>query len=83
MKILITVATFAPSLDGPTLLDANTFADLEEDSARAIVAAGKGLHVDGKDDKTRGKAFTASAERINATVAALRADKPSGKKAEA
>lgn len=73
MKILIIAATFAPSLDGPTFLDANSFVDLEEDSARGVVAAGKGLHVDSKDDKTRSKSFTAPKERVDAVVAALKA----------
>ena len=73
MKILITAATFAPSLDGPTFLDGNTFADLEEDSARSVVAAGKGLHVDAKDDKTRSKTFTAGKERVDAVLAAIKA----------
>lgn len=73
MKILIIAATFAPSLDGPTFLEGNSFADLEEDSARGVVAAGKGLHVDAKDDKTRGKVFTASKERVDAVVAAIKA----------
>ena len=53
MKLLITAPTFAPSLDGPTFLGGNSFADLEEDNARAVVAAGKGLYIDGKDDKTK------------------------------
>ncbi len=73
MKILIIAACAVPSLDGPQHLDANTFAELEEDSARAVVTAGKGLHVDAKDDKTRGKAFTAPKERVDAVVAALKA----------
>lgn len=73
MKLLITAPTFAPSLDGPTFLGGNSFADLEEDNARAVVAAGKGLYIDGKDDKTRGKVFTASQDRIDAVQAAIKA----------
>ena len=72
MKILITAACAVPSLDGPQHLDANTFAELEEDSARAVVTAGKGLHIDAKD-KTRHKAFTAPKERVDAVVAAIKA----------
>lgn len=83
MKILITAATFAPSLEGPTFLDANTFADLEEDSARAIVAAGKGLHVDPKDDKTRVRALTAPAARVEVVVAAHKAAEKAAKAAQA
>ena len=73
MKLLIIAACAVPSLDGPQHLDSNTFAELEEDSARAVVAAGKGLHVDSKDDKTRSKSFTAPKERVDAVVAALKA----------
>jgi hypothetical protein len=53
MKILITAPTFVPSIDGPAFLDTNTIADMETDSARAVVAAGKGLYVDRKDDNTK------------------------------
>lgn len=85
MKVLITNATFVPSLDGPQFLDVNTFADMDEESARGVVQAGKGLHCDKKDDKTRGKIFTASQEQIDAAVAASKAAeaaaKPAGKSA--
>ena len=73
MKLLIIAACAVPSLDGPQHLDSNTFAELQEDSARAVVAAGKGLHVDSKDDKTRGKTFTAPPERVSAVLSALKA----------
>lgn len=76
MKVLITSATFVPSLDGPTFLDGNSFADMDEDSARGVVQAGKGLFVDKKDDKTRSKSFTASQEQIDAAVAAAAPAKP-------
>ena len=81
MKLLIIAACAVPSLDGPQHLDGNTFAELEEDSARAVVNAGKGLYVDAKDDKTRAKVFTAPKERVDAVVAALKAQEKADKAA--
>lgn len=81
MKILIIVACAVPSMDGPQHLEANSFAELEEDSARGVVQAGRGLYVDSKDDKTRGKSFTASKERVEAVVAALKAAEKAAAKA--
>lgn len=83
MKILITLATFAPSLDGATYLPAGTLAEVETDTARAITVAGKGLYVDGKDDPTRRGnapgAFTASEQQITAAREALAALKKQAK----
>lgn len=79
MKLLITADTFAPSMDGPVHLPAHSFADLELDSARAIVQAGKGLYIDGKDDPTKTKQFTAPAERVKEVVAALAAAEKAAK----
>ena len=52
MKILVTQDTFAPSMDGPVFLAANTLAELETDSARGAVVAGRALYIDAKDDPT-------------------------------
>lgn len=71
MKILITVDCAAPSMDGPQHLPANTFVDLEVTSAHAVVAAGRGLYVESKDDPSRLKQFTASESRIKAVAGAL------------
>lgn len=80
MKILITIDTFAPSLDGAVFLAANGFADVDRDTATAIVQAGKALYVDPKDDPTRTKQFTAAESRIKGLVDALRAaDKAAAK----
>lgn len=73
MKILITNACAAPSMDGPVHLDANTLVDIEPDNARAIVAAGKGLYIDPKDDPSRTKVSTANEARVEAVRAALAA----------
>ncbi len=81
MKILITADTFAPSLDGPVFLPANAIAEMDEDTARGIVTGGKGLHVDRKDDKTKLKSFTASAEQIEAARQAAEAEAKAAKKA--
>ena len=75
MKLLITQDTFAPSIDGAAFLAANTFVDLETDSARAIVTAGKGLYVDAKDDNSKIKQNTASDARVKAVIEALEAAK--------
>lgn len=83
MKVLITAPTFVPSLDGPQYLDANTFADMDDDSARGVVQAGKGLYCDKKDDKTRAKQFTASQDQIDAAIAAAAVDKKPTKAAKA
>lgn len=81
MKVLIIAATFVPSMDGPQFLDVNTFADMDEESARGVTQANKGLFCDKKDDKTRGKIYTASQEQIDAAVAAADAAKKSAKEA--
>jgi hypothetical protein len=81
MKVLIIQDTFAPSLDGPSHLPANTLADLEADSAHAVVRATKGLYVDQKDDPTRGKQFTASDARLSAAREAAAAAKAAAKSA--
>jgi hypothetical protein len=72
MKLLILAACFVPSMDGPQFLDANTFAEMDEDTGRATVQAGKALYVDPKDDKTRTKTFTAPSERVQAVSQALK-----------
>lgn len=73
MKILITQDTFAPSLDGPQFLAANTFADVDKDGAAAIVQAGKALYVEPKDDPTRAKQYTAPESRVKALADAMKA----------
>ena len=83
MKILITQDCAAPSMDGPVHLDANTLVDIEPDSARGIVAAGKGLYIDPKDDPSRVKVAPASESRVEAVRAALAAaSRGKGKAAE-
>lgn len=79
MKVLVIQDTFVPSIDGPAFLSANTLADLEADSAHNLVKAGKGLYVDPKDDPSRIKVSTASAERIKAAQDAIEAAKKAAK----
>ena len=81
MKILITTDTFAPSMDGAVFLAANSFADVDRDTAVAIVQnAGKALYVEPKDDPTRTKQWTAPEARIKSLVDALKAaDKAAAK----
>jgi hypothetical protein len=79
MKLLITTDTFAPSLDGAAHLPANTFAEVETDTGHALVAAGKALYVDPKDDRSRIKVATAAQARIDAVVAALKAAEKAAK----
>lgn len=79
MKLLITQACATPSMDGPVHLDANTLVDVETDNARAIVAAGKGLYIDPKDDLSRTKVSTASEARVEAVRAALASARKAGK----
>ena len=80
MKILITHDCAVPAMDGPAHVDANTLADLETDTARAVVAAGKGLYVDPKDDPSRAKVSTASEARIEAVRAAIAAARKAAKR---
>ena len=82
MKILITQACAAPTMDGAVHLDANTLVDIEPDNGHAIVAAGKGLYIAPKDDRSRTKTSTASEARVEAVRAALAAA-AKAKKAEA
>lgn len=79
MKILITTDTFAPSMDGPQFLPANSFADVDKDGAGAIVQAGKALYVDPKDDPTRHKQWTAPETRVKALVEALKSAEKAAK----
>ncbi len=83
MKLLITQATFVPSIDGPAFLSAHETVDLEKDSAHAVVTAGKGLYIDKKDDPTRNKNFTATDKQIEAAAVALVAAQEAAKAAEA
>ena len=73
MKILITADTFAPSMDGPVFLASNSFADVDKDTAAAIVQASKALYVEPKDDPTRAKQWTAPESRVKALIDALKA----------
>lgn len=71
MKTVILQDTFAPSMDGPAFLPANSFADAEPDTVHALVKAGKALYVDKKDDPTRGHMLTAGDRLIEAVKAAI------------
>lgn len=71
MKTVILQDTFAPSMDGPTFLEANSFAEAEADTVHALVKAGKALYVDPKDDPTRGHQLTASDRLVDAVKAAI------------
>ena len=86
MKILITAPTVAPSLDGTQHLPRNTLADLEQSAAHAIVAAGRGLYIEPKDDPTtRGNApgrNTASETQVQAVREALKAAAKAAKAAD-
>jgi hypothetical protein len=81
MKILITSDTFAPSLDGPVFLSSNSFADVDKDTAAAIVHAGKALYVEPKDDPSRAKQWTASESRVKGLIDALKAADKAAKQA--
>lgn len=85
MKLLITSPTVAPSLDGAQHLGLNTLVDLDAASAHGIVAAGRGLYLDAKDDPTtRGNApgrNTASEAQVSAVRDALKAAGKAGDKA--
>lgn len=82
MKLLITSDCAVPSMDGPQHLPANSFVELETASAHAVVAAGRALYIDPKDDPGRTKPNTASEARVAAVRAALdRADKDARGKA--
>lgn len=65
MKILIILATFVPSLDGPAFLDVNEVVDVEPDTAKNVVIAGKALFVDKKDDFTAHKQKTATDAQLD------------------
>lgn len=87
MKVFLKRDTFAPSLDGPALLEANTVADLDPDAARAAVVAGKALFVDPADDRTtRGTApggYTATAAQLEMAGYKPAAPAAAAKKAKA
>ncbi|MEY5100689.1 MAG: hypothetical protein RJA36_3408 [Pseudomonadota bacterium] len=83
MKLLITHACAAPTMDGPAHYDANTVAEFETDVAHAIVAAGKALYIEPKDDRSRTKVATASEARIEAVRSAMKAASKAAKKAAA
>lgn len=73
MKIFITDNTFAPSIDGPALLEANEVVDVEVDTGHALVQAGKGLYVEPKDDRSKTKGKVVSKERLQEVAAAHKA----------
>ena len=71
MKVLITEATLVPTGEtAPRHVEANEEADVHEDVARKLVASGRALYVNDKDDPTRTKHQTASAERRAAAASA-------------
>lgn len=73
MKALITQDCFAPAVDGSAHLQANDVVELDADTVRALVHAGRALYVDPKDDPSRAKARTAPESRIEAIRAAFKA----------
>ena len=73
MKILITQDCAAPSLDGSVHLPANSLVEVEADTARALVHAGRALYVDPKDDPSRIKQNTAPESRVEAVRSAIKA----------
>jgi hypothetical protein len=85
MKILITEPTFAPGMDGPVFLAPNSFAEAESDTVRSLVAAGKALYIDGKDDPSRrgntAGRHTATDEQLAAAQAAQKAEAAAAKAA--
>ena len=81
MKILITQDCAAPAMEGTQHLVVNVVVELEPDTVRAIVHAGKGLYVDPKDDPSRIKSATAPEARVAAVRAAMKADMKSPAKA--
>ena len=87
MQALVTDATFAPSMDGPQYLEANTLVEADADTVHAMVRAGKALYVNAKDDPTRIKQFTAAEPRVqalrDAMAAAAQAAKAEAKAAKA
>ena len=79
MKALITQDCFAPAIDGSAHLQANTVVDLEVDTVRALVHAGRALYVDPKDDPSRIKQNTAPESRVEAVRAAVKAQTKAAK----
>lgn len=79
MKTLITQDCFAPGIDGAVNLQANSVVELDVDTVRALVHAGRALYVDPKDDPSRVKQNTASESRVEAVRAAM---KPAAKAAK-
>ncbi len=73
MKLLIISACAVPSIDGPTHLEPNILVDVETDTARALVHAGRGLYIDPKDDPSRAKVHVAPESRVEAVRQAAKA----------
>lgn len=73
MKTLIIQDCFAPGIDGAVHLQANAVVDLDVDTVRALVHAGRALYVDPKDDPSRVKQNTASEARVEAVRSAMKA----------
>lgn len=82
MKILCTAPTFVPSLDGPTYVAVNELIEVDADTGKGVVVAGKGLYIDKKDDPTKEKSFTASDAQLEAAKKA-QAEAKRAAKAEA
>ena len=73
MKILITQDCAAPSLDGSVHLPANSLVEVEADTARALVHAGRALYIDPKDDLSRVKVNTAPEAMVEAVRSGMKA----------
>lgn len=72
MKTLITQDCFAPGIDGAVHLQANSVVELEVDTVRSLVHAGRALYVDPKDDPSRVKQNTAAESRVEAVRVAMK-----------
>lgn len=83
MKILIIAPTFVPGIDGPQLLEENTFADVDKETAGALcIQSDKALYVEKKDDPSKTKQFTAPESLVKAVEGALAAAAKAKKAAE-
>ena len=66
MKLLMIQKCAVPTVDGPAHIAANTLVDIDTDSARALVQAGRALYIDPKDDPSRAKVSVAPEARVEA-----------------
>lgn len=80
MKVLIIEPCFIPSGEvTPTACAQGDVVDVKEDLARQLVANGRALYVEKKDDPSRGNLLTASPELVSAASEAIAGRKKAAK----